>query len=410
MPVASAETQSLALAYLGTPACRDDWPAFYDLLHREPPVYLGPDQWLLAGGDAVLAAMRSDGAELPALYPASDSTAINELLLGMLPFEAGASHRRLRSLAQPLFSARSISRLRPQVLELLEAILYPAVFEDGGCDIVGTLGVRVPEAISCLLLDVAAADRGEVGSWSRPIYNQIREPGPATELREAEAAQEALADYIERRLRGEAPFELAGGVGEALIAARRRGELDDGQLRSYFATFLLTGIDTLTHAVGNSLWFLAGSPSVFAALRERPELAAVAFAETMRLWGPIRLCIRRIESEVKLEATTLPAGSLHAANRDRRRLERPHELVWERGPQEDLAFGVGPHGCLGTAVGRLVGRTLFETLAARCEWLEATPGPDSPSFVPSLPILGVEAVRLRAQPGNVQTGLDSGAV
>jgi cytochrome P450 len=351
--------------------------------------------------------MRNEGAELTALYPATLSPAINELMLGMLPFESGADHRRLRSLTRPLFSSRAVARLERHLLALIEELLYPAVFQQDGCDVLNTLCVRVPEAISCLLLDVAPSDRDAIGHWSRQMYAQLgRYDQSADELRDGEAAYDAFTEYVRRRTERPAE-ETYGGVGEALLAAWRRGDLTDQQLLSYFALFLLTGLDTLTYAIGNSLWFLGNAPDVFARLRQAPHLSNVAFTEAMRLWGPIRLCVRHLHKGVELKIQSLPEGALvflliHAANRDPRRLERPDELSWDRAVREDLAFGVGTHGCLGTAVGRLIGRMLYMTLAENCKSLSATPGEEY-SFIPSLPILGVESVRLQAQRGRYST-------
>lgn len=397
------EVRTAALAFLREPERRRRWRAFYDLAFTAPPVSLGRSEWLLAGRDDVVSAMRSEGSELTALYPATRSPAINELFLGMLPYEHGAEHRRLRALTRPLFSAKAISRLQEQVSELIDDLLFPAAYHPEGCDVLGTLGVRVPEAMSCLLLDVTPADWSTIGHWSRQMYKQLgRYDQSGEELREADEAYAAFGEYVRRRMNGEGGTRY-GGVGEALLAAWRNGDLDDGQLLSYFALFLFTGLDTLTYGIGNALWFLGNSPDVFARLRQAPELVDAAFDEAMRLWGPIRLCVRHLQRPVPLNAGILPEGSIvflliHAANRDARRLERPDALMWDRHPGHDLAFGVGAHGCLGSAVGRLVGQTLYRILAVRCQLLRAEPTMGDPVFIPSLPILGIEAVRVFAEP------------
>lgn len=398
-----------SVAFLKSPERRRRWREFYRLAHAAPPVYLGHDEWLIAGRDDVLAAMRDEGAELTARYPTTLSPELNELFLGMLPFESGAEHRRLRALTQPLFSAATMARLQVHVAALMDELLYPAAFRPEGCDVLGTLGVRVPELMSGLLLDAAPAERPAIGQWARLMYGQLgRYDQDEAEIRESEAACLNLRAYVRRRIAGEGE-EKCSGIGAALVEARHRGELSDEQLTCYFALFLFTGLDTLTYAIGNSLWFLGNSPELFAALRRSPELVDIAFAETMRLWGPIRLCVRQLQRPVRLGGVNLPEGStvfllVHAANRDARRLERCDELLLQRRRGEDLAFGVGPHGCLGTAVGKLVGRTLFRSVVANCASLRATPGLDDPPFIASQPILGIQSVRLFAQPDPGRAG------
>lgn len=399
-----------ALAFLRDSERRREWRAFYDLLYTAPPIYLGHndylghDEWLLAGRDDVISVMKNEHAEVTALYPVTLSPLLNELFLGLLSFERGAEHHRLRSLVRPLFSAAGMSCLQRHVSSMLDNLLYPAVFQPEGCDVLSTLGVRVPEAISCLLLDVAPADWDPIGHWSRVMYKQMgRYNQSEAEIRESETAYRDFSEYVGRRMNGEGAV-LYGGVGEALVAAWRKHELNDRQLLSYFALFLLTGLDTLTYAIGNSLWFLGNAPKVFSTLRDSPERAAPAFDEAMRLWGPIRLCIRHLQQPVRLSAGVVPQGSLvflliHAANRDPRRLDQPDDLVWHRKKLDDLAFGVGPHGCLGSALGKMVGRTLYRSLAERCHSLQVNPEKDNPQVIASLPILGIESVRLFAEPG-----------
>ena len=400
---AAHELRSLAVAFLGDSRLRMQWQGFYDLLHAVPPVHVRGCEWLIAGRDDVITAMKDDGAGLSAPYPVTSSPALNELFLGLLPYESGAEHQRLRSLTQCLFSAETMSRLQGRVSTLLDELLFPAVFEPQGCDVLGTAGVRVPQALSCLLLDAAPCDWDDIGRWSRTMYKQIgRYDQSEDELRDAETSYREFSEYVLRRAKDGAGAR-AGGIGEALIAAWRDGHLDDRQLLSYFSLFLLTGLDTLTYAIGNSLWFLGNRADVFSVLRADPRLAAAAFGEAMRLWGPIRLCVRQFQRPVQLGAGTLPEGTIalllvHAANRDPRRVEQPNDLLWNRQGGDDLAFGVGAHGCLGTAVGKMVGATLYRIMAERCSALRASPGMDDPQFIPSLPILGVQSVRLFGEP------------
>jgi cytochrome P450 len=403
-PIAAAcELSSLALSFIGDPRWRRDWRAFYDVVLGAPPIYLGGEQWLLSGRADVITAMRDEGASLTALYPVTCSPTLNELFLGLLPYESGATHRRLRSMTQSLFSADTMARLQNHVASLLDKLLFPALFEAGGCDVLEAIGIRAPEAVSCLLLDVAPSEWDAIGRWSRTMYKQIGcYDQPEVEIREAERALQEFSEYVRRRAHDETSHRYAG-IGEALIRAWRDGRLDDNQLLSYFALFLFTGLDTLTYAIGNSSWFLGNHPDVFSAIRSDPKLAGPAFGEAMRLWGPIRLCVRQLQNPVPLGAGILPAGStilllIHAANRDPQFLESPDEVVWNRPGSDDLAFGVGLHGCLGMAVGKMVGTTLYRKLAERCRVLHATPGPDELSFIPSLPILGIQSVGLSGEP------------
>lgn len=395
---------ALAVEFMRNPARRHEWRDFYALFHRLPPVPIGDGEWVVTRWPDVRAAMGSSAAELTALYPSTGVPALNELMLGMLPYESGSRHRGLRRLTQHLLSDRSVAGLAAEIRREIRSALFPEAFTPAGTDVIGTLGVRLPEALSCLLLDVAPQDRERVGEWSRLLYAQTgRYDQSAAEAESVLAALDALRSYVLGRASAHDPGPGHGGVGNSLIALRRAGTLDDEQLIAYFSLFLLTGLDTITYAVGNALCFLGSRPDVFSTIRHSPELAGTAFSEVMRLWGPIRLCVRHLQRPVETPGGTIPEGALvfiliHAANRDPFSFADPDDLRWDRSGSRSIAFGIGPHGCLGGALGMLVGRVLFELLASECVALRATPDIENTRFIPSLPILGFEDVRIHAEP------------
>lgn len=394
---------ALARAFLRDPGCRSDWREFYQAFRGVPPLPIGDDEWIVTRWADVHALMCHDSAELVPPYPSAGIPDVNQLLLGMLPHESSATHRRLRALTQPALTPSALASLEGAVRAGLDDLLYPATFSKHGCDVHATLGVRVPELLSCLLLDVAPDDRAAVVGWSHLLYRQIgRYDHSPDEAEETRRELDAMRDYVLRRARqGSRPG--ADEIGTRLFVAHRDGDLDDDQLVSYFALFLLAGQDTVTFALTNAACFLGSAPDVFARLVTRRELAAEAFAEAMRLWGPIRLCVRTVTTSLTSQGATIPAGArvfalVHAANRDPLRHEHPDEFRWGRDRHASLAYGVGRHGCLGAGLGALVGRALFESLSERCASLTATPNLEEAGFVPSLPILGIDGVRLFGSP------------
>jgi cytochrome P450 len=117
------------------------------------------------------------------------------------------------------------------------------------------------------------------------------------------------------------------------------------------------------------------------------------------------MCVRVLEDEVGLDDQLLPAGStvflvVHAANRDSRHFQDADTYRLGRSEGQSLAFGTGPHDCMGTAVGKAVGTTVFEVLANRCSQLRSTPSEADAEFIPSIPILGIDSPRLYAVPAD----------
>ena len=394
---------ALAKEFMRSPARRRDWQQFYRAFEGVPPLALGDHEWIVTGWDDVRAVMGAESAQLPASFPATSIPDINQLLVGMLPHETGAEHRRLRGLTLGALSSAAVASMEQAIRSELSGLLFPAAFADEGCEIHDTVGVAIPERLTCLLLEVVPDDQPSVVAWSHALYAEIGRYGQSQdEVHAAAEAYLAFHEYVLRRAR-DSKTQTTGTVAARLCAAHARGDLSDAQLVSYFALFLLAGQDTVTYALTNAVCFLGSTPDVFTALRERQDLAGRAFAEAMRLWGPIRLVVRTmteplVASGVRIGHSDRVFALLHAANRDPGQLKDPDEFRWDRDPRDSLAFGVGPHSCLGSSVGELVGRLLFEALGERCAALHVSPTIQEATFVASLPILGFHDVRLFATP------------
>lgn len=387
-------------AFLTSESARRSWKDLYTAAYGSAPVEVFPGHWLVSGYDDVVDLMRSPLSGMSAPFPVTVSPHVNDLFLSMLPYEPPDEHHRLRGLTAAAFTSDALRRVGSAVRGAIVDELFPAVFRDGGCDIVAGLGTRLPLVASCSLLDIDPAEWDQVDRWVSILYSQIgRYSQSDAELAQAESALESFESFVWRWASG--PRACAGGLGDRLVALWKDGALTAENLLAYVALFLFTGRDTLTHATANAVWMLGRSPQIFRLLRRDPSASRRAFEEAMRLWGPIRLCVRQLTGEVRRPDSVMEEGALlflmiHAANRDPRQFQNPGDFRWDRRNPARLAFGVGAHGCLGAAVGTMVGQILFGVLAERCARLQSGPSESDMEFVGSLPILGIKDVRLTA--------------
>jgi cytochrome P450 len=402
--VDAASVSTLARAFLAGNTGDVGWREAYDVFHRLPVVEVGPQQWLVAGHRHVNQLLENAGSALSAVYPATLPPALNELFLALLPYEHGPNHKRLRTIGQSLFSRSTFGCLRRHVADLVERQALPRAFSSEGCDVASELASRVPPLVSSVLLDVAVEDRDAVARCAVTMYRQLgRYDQRPEDLASADAAVNELRTYVLRRSSACSETAALGGIGNRLVALRRDGTIDESELLNFFALFLFTGMDTLNNAVANSVWFLGRRPDIFKTLHADPTLSRLALEEVLRLWGPIRMCVRVLENEVGLDDQLLPAGStvflvVHAANRDSRHFQHAHAYSLGRKEGQSLAFGTGPHDCMGAAVGKAVGSTVFEVLSTRCSQLRSTPSEADAQFIRSIPILGIDSPRIYAVP------------
>src|SRR5262249_27099214 len=111
-------------------------------------------------------------------------------------------------------------------------------------------------------------------------------------------------------------------------------------------------------------------PEQRAALVGDPALIPGAVEEMLRIATPTHTLPRRAACDIQLEHGVIPAGSrVHllwaAANLDEREFAEPERFDVRRDPNRHLAFGHGPHFCLGAALARLEARIAFEEFLRR---------------------------------------------
>jgi cytochrome P450 len=120
--------------------------------------------------------------------------------------------------------------------------------------------------------------------------------------------------------------------------------------------------------------------------------------EGLRYDAPLQLMFRRATRNCEIAGTHIPAGAsitllLGSANRDERQFEDPDRFDPTRSAKGHLAFGFGPHFCLGAALARLEARAALNALLPQLPGLERTHG--TPSFVDSFMVRGLSRLELQ---------------
>ena len=147
---------------------------------------------------------------------------------------------------------------------------------------------------------------------------------------------------------------------------------------------------------------LLAHPAALAAVRTNPELLPGAVEEVLRFSSPIQMDPRRAVRATEIRGHPIEAGQivlswLGSANRDEAVFERPDEFDIGRRDSRHLAFGFGPHYCLGASLATLEAVTALRALLARTRAIrriDDAPLPLHPSFV----FRGVTSLPLEVEP------------
>ena len=295
------------------------------------------------------------------------------------------THTRLRRLVSSAFTPRAIAALRPSIEHIVDRCL-DQVGARGTMDVIADLALPVPSTVICEMLGVPVEDRDRFTVWTAKATHGLAAQFLAPEmLAETAAAGMSLAAYFQELIATRRGC-LSDDLLSALIRAEEAGDrLGPAELISQAIGLLIAGFETTIGLIGNGVRALIRHPAELAKLRARPALTASAIEECLRFDGPIVLTTRILHADVEFSGRLVPKdakvwGMLAAANRDPEAFPDPDRFDIERQPNDHLAFGGGPHYCLGAhlarieaqiAIGRLVER--FEDLALVSDTVEWGP-------------------------------------
>ena len=298
---------------------------------------------------------------------------VDESLSGQRQFmlqQDPPTHTRLRRLVTRAFTPRAIAAIRPSIQRIVDECL-DRVAPRGEMDVIADLALPVPATVICEMLGVPVADRDRFTVWTaQATYGLAAGVLPPEMLAQAAAAGMELAAYFQELIAARR-VRLADDLLSALIRAEEEGDrLSPSELISQAIGLLIAGFETTIGLIGNGVRALLEHPAQLAGLRARPELIAGAVEECLRYDGPIILTARVLHADAEFGGTMIPRdakvwGMLAAANRDPAVFPDPDAFDIERQPNEHLAFGGGPHFCLGAHLARLEGQIAIGSLVER---------------------------------------------
>ncbi len=356
---------------------RDPHPTF-EAMRRDDPIYsqTGLDGktpiWFVTRYDDVDAMLRDKrfvrdarNALPPDRIP--QPSPLDAMLGNHMLNRDGADHVRLRSLVSQAFTPKRVADLRPRV-EAIASGLLDDVAPRGEMDLIDDFAFPLPTIVILEMLGVPSEDRARFRVWANALLEPMMTPeGQAEAVRHLTAFTEYLrALFAERRA------EPRGDMLSALVAAGHAGEgLSEDELFSTMVLLITAGHETTVNLIANAVLALTRRPALRDALAADPDAMPAAVEEFLRFDGPVERAINRWAAEdVEWGGHLIRRGDpviliLGSANHDAERFDRPGDLDVARDARAHLAFGKGPHYCLGAPLARLEGAVALNALLAR---------------------------------------------
>jgi cytochrome P450 len=274
-------------------------------------------------------------------------------------------HAKYRRLLDPEFSPKRMAALEPDFRILVNQVIDRFV-ERGECDFHEDFATPLPSTFFLRLTGLPLADIEVFLRWRDNIIRPDVEPGDfaaAAEIRAATGRE--IYAYFEQAL-DERMTKPDDGLLTRLMQAEVEGErLTREELLDTCYLLIIAGLDTVTATLDCAVGFLASHPDQRRQLVERPELAPAVVEELLRLETPVMVVPRIVKQDVTVGGVDLLAGDsvtlvLGAGNTDDDEFADAHAADFERERNRHLAFGAGPHRCLGSHLARLEVRVALE--------------------------------------------------
>jgi cytochrome P450 len=345
----------------------------HDPVHWHPDPDGGPGFWALTRYDDIKAVQGNPG--LFRSFPTvtvPDGTSLGDGVnyCHLIMTDAPQHMVRRRHIALELLPA-SVRDMTPQVEQVVAAIL-DEVCEAGKCDLVTDIAGKLAAWVTADLMGVPRPDMVEMYEIADRIIN-------TKDLTSGDglAAATALADYsraVWDDRRANPRDDLVSRYAHTVVAGR---EPDYGQFALDFLLIFGAAGDTTRNVVGGGMAVLFDNPAEHDKMRRDPGILNSGVEEILRWVTPIVYQRRTASADTVVGGQEIKAGQkvasfFGAGNRDPRAFPDPLRFDAGRQPNNHMAFGFGPHFCLGSHLARLELRLMFRELMRRLPDLEPT--------------------------------------
>jgi len=324
----------------------------------------------------------SEGAEFalkhPGLFSSKRAFDMAGSPLAMVPIAFDPpEHTRYRRVLQPFFSPRGIASWLPMV-RTLAGELIDGFAASGECDLVTDLAVPLPAQAFLTLFGLPLEDRDRLIAWKEALVNNFGVPGGEPPRERAIRMGAELYGYLVSHI---AERRESGGTGDLLgqlLADTSDERLSDDELLGLSFLFVIAGLETVTSALSTAFAALAADTTLRGQIVADPAVIPAAVEELLRYDGPVVFVPRIATEDVDVAGQIIPAGSyvmimIGAASRDPAEHPDPDTIEFQR-QELSLAFGVGPHRCLGSHLARMEMRVALEEWHRRIPEYALAPG------------------------------------
>lgn len=326
----------------------------------------GTNRWFLLGYENVIAGLSQivrgnpQGPDRRPQFPSN-------------PFAAdGPPHAGPRRLLVPTFTNRAVNRFRDRAQAIVDAVL-DAKAGGGELRVVDELGFRLPYTLTCDILGVPDVEnRDDLRTWTWKIQQLLDPFLPEEALQECTVAAGHLAEHLRGVLAWKRDNRGDDLLTTILDAADDGSVLREEQVLAFVHTIYLAGMHTTVNQTALTLLSFMRDRDQWDLLVREPSLLENAVEEALRFEPTAQYMRRTTESDIDICGTVIPTGTdvicwIASANRDEQYWGDTAATFDIRRPdaRTHVAFGFGPHVCMGSWLARLELQIVIRSILER---------------------------------------------
>ncbi|MCU1401545.1 MAG: Cytochrome, partial [Acidimicrobiales bacterium] len=303
-----------------------------------------------------------DALQDPGLFSSRTVQYLGDSDQRMLPLELDPpAHTPYRQLLSAPLSPGNVQKLEPEV-RALAVELIEGLVDAGSCEFVHDVALRFPTTMFLRLMGLSTDRTDELVGHARALLHTSPNDDPDQSIRGGAVLSIIghLAEALAKR-REQPGDDLLGQIVGATVEGR---PLTDEELLAMAFLLYVAGLDTVANVLAYSMRHLADSPQVRSSLVANPDRWPIAVEELLRYYS-IATTSRVVTRDTEFAGCPMKAGDrvvlpTGAAGRDPRQFEDADEFQADRAVNRHLAFGAGPHRCVGSHLARLEMRIAME--------------------------------------------------
>jgi cytochrome P450 len=389
-------------AYRDPELLADAFKRIARMVKEAPPVFWTPrngGQWIIRGYEALLAAYR-DTEHFSSSFATSEQM---KAMASMMPPGAPRvpqarpinldppEHTKYRNPLQKTFSPKAAVAMKEDITRLAKELI-DAVADKGRCDFMPAVAEQLPVQVFIKMFGLPLERHGEYRLLAKEHLASIAVDYAAVANKSLRIVSVMRDTILERR---EHPKnDILSMLWQTTVDGQATTMHD---MEDYAVLLFIAGLDTVVNGMGLTMRHLALHPELQDELRRNPKIIPEAVEEMLRRYS-FTVPVRRVAKDVVYEGAPMKEGERvlmydPAADLDPNKFPNPEGYDLQREDKTHIAFGAGPHRCLGSHLARVEMQIIVEVALARLKNIRLDPehppryhgghviGPDSLSLL-----------------------------